>query len=167
MSSSYLPRARKDGLLVQSISEETILYDKELDRANLLNPTAAFVWQNADGTRSVSEIASAMTDSFGTPVSDRMVWYALDQLSKKHLLQERAPIPAEYAQLTRRQLLSKAGLAGAAFAIPVVVAMAAPSPAHAQSCPGLPDGATCSSSTQCCSGCCFQSVICAPSVYCT
>jgi hypothetical protein len=162
MNSPYRPRARKHGLLIQSISEETILYDKELDRANLLNPTAAFVWQNADGTQTVSEIASSMSNSFGTPVDDRVVWYALDQLSKKNLLQEHAPVPFESMSLTRRQMLSKAGMVGAAFAIPVVVAMAAPSVAQAQSCTGgAPDGSPCGLPSQCCSGCCSD-LVCEP-----
>lgn len=154
MPLSYLPRARRKGLRIQIVADETLLYDMERDQAIVLNPTAAFVWNNADGARSVSDIASALSESFQTPVDPRVVWYAIEQLSNKNLLVERAPIPAAYAHLKRRDLLSKAGLLGAALAIPVVVSMMAPTPAHAASCGLLPNGGACTQHFDCCSDCC-------------
>lgn len=154
METSYMPRARRDELLVQVVSDELMVFDSTSERASVLNATAAFVWNHADGTRSVSDIAAAMSESFQTPIDTRVVWYAIDQLSKKNLMQDRAPVPAQYAHLTRRDLLTKAGWVGAALAIPVVITILAPTPAHAQSCALLPNGSACSQPFDCCSGCC-------------
>ncbi len=154
---TYYPHARQTGLVIQKLSDETLLFDTENDQANCLNTTAALVWKNADGTRSVADIAREMTQTLDAPVDARVVWYALEQLSKKNLLQERAQIPSEYAAMTRRAFLTKAGVVGAAVAIPVIVSIIAPTPAHAQSgC--LPFGEPCTIDGQCCTNCCADSV---------
>lgn len=159
MTASYLPRARKVGLQIQELPAETLVFDTENEHANCLNATAAFVWKQADGTRSVADIATAMSKTLETSVEPRVVWYALDQLAKKNLLQERVPLPPEYAHMTRRAFL-RAGAVGAAVAIPVIISLAAPSPAHAQSA-CMNNGQSCITGEDCCSECCAGS-ICAP-----
>lgn len=133
MSSLY-PTARRDKLVVESLKNEILIYDLERDQASCLNETAALVWQYADGKTSVSEIADKMSQNLGMLVDVRVVWYALDQLGKKHLLQERMAIPLQYTQMTRRDFMVKAGIVGVAVAIPVVIAMAAPQAAMASTC---------------------------------
>jgi hypothetical protein len=147
MSSLY-PAARRDNLVVESLKNEILIYDLERDQASCLNETAGLVWTYADGKTSVSEIADKMSQNLGMLVDVRVVWYALDQLNKKHLLEERVTIPLQYSHMTRRDFLVKAGIVGAAVAIPVVIAMAAPSPAMASTCTG-----GCNNSSQCPSGC--------------
>lgn len=157
MKTSYYPRARRAGLQVQELDDETLVFDSTNDQANCLNATATLVWKYADGTRSVPDLANELTRALGTPVDQRVMWYALGQLSNKNLLQESAVIPNEYGNLTRRGFLTKAGLVGTAVAIPVIVSIVAPSPAHAQSgCVGF--GGPCTSDGQCCSG--FPSLQC-------
>jgi len=161
MESTYLPRARREGLRVNVIADETLLYDTDTDQTILLNHSAAFVWHNADGSRSVAELAFAMSEEFHIPADQSVVWYALKQLSSKRLMQEQAPVPSAFVKVKRRDLLTKAGLVGAALAIPVVISMVAPHPTHAQSC-GIPDGLTCNGDAfACCSNCCVSD-ICVP-----
>lgn len=135
MSTLY-PEARRDKLVVEELKDEVLVYDLDRDQASCLNTTAALVWKYADGKTSVSEIADKMSRDLGMLVDVRVVWYALEQLNKKRLLQDRVAIPAEYSRMSRRDFLVKAGIIGAAVAIPVVIALAAPSAAMAGSCTG-------------------------------
>lgn len=147
MSQQY-PSARRDQLVVETLKDEILIYDLERDQASCLNRTAALVWQYADGKTSVSEIADKLSRDFGMLVDVRVVWYALDQLGKKHLLQARVTIPMQYHNMTRRDFLVKAGIVGAAVAIPVVIAMAAPTPAMADTC--IPNASGCTTSGGAC-----------------
>lgn len=142
--STLFPAARREKLVVEPLKNEVLIYDLERDQASCLNETAALVWKYADGTSSVSEIADKMSRELGMLVDVRVVWYALDQLGKKNLLQERVSIPLQYSRMTRRDFLTKAGIVGAAVAIPVVIAMAAPTTAMAVTCAGF-----CTNDTPC------------------
>ncbi len=149
------PAARRDQLIVEELKDEVLVYDLARDQANCLNTTAALVWKYADGKTSVSEIADKLSQNLGMLVDARVVWYALEQLGKKNLLQERVTVPLQYSGMTRRDFLMKAGIVGAAVAIPVIVSLAAPSAAMADTsqCPTIP----CSTNLQCtalgCSSC--------------
>ncbi len=159
MSALIFPSARHERMIVEPLKDEILIYDLERDQASCLNPTAALVWKFADGKTSVSDIAKKMSRELGTMVDVRVVWYALEQLNKKHLLQESVIVPAQYNHMTRRDFLVKAGIVGAAVAIPVVIALAAPSPAMAAlscggactlgQCVGSQDGCVCNASSLC------------------
>lgn len=140
---SLYPSARRENLVVEQLQDEVLVYDLEREQAGCLNATAALVWKYADGATPVPEIANKMAAELGAPVDARLVWYAVDQLGKKNLLQERMAIPAEYQRMTRRDFLVKAGVVGAAVAIPVIISMTAPTPAMAATC------STCSNNSQC------------------
>lgn len=135
METNNVPRARRTGLVIQTLPQEMLVLDTELEQANCLNETAALVWEYADGTRSVSDIAENVSGELGVPVDSKMVWYALEQLGKKGLLMEPMPTPTStpYTGMSRRAFLTRAGLVSAAVAIPVIISIAVPSPAHAQS----------------------------------
>jgi hypothetical protein len=70
------PVARRNGLVVRDLADEVVVYDKERHEAHCLNGTAATVFRNADGRRSVSDLAllvllerlgeAAATDAFAT-----------------------------------------------------------------------------------------------------
>ena len=155
-SRSLYPLARRTEVVVEELQDEILVYDLDRDQASCLNATAALVWKYADGKTSVSEMARRMASELKTPVDVRVIWYALDQLGKKNLLQEQVALPPEYSRMTRRDFLVKAGLVGAAVAIPVVLAMSAPHPAMAASC--LATGQPCSVGSQCCSGTCTNNL---------
>lgn len=147
------PLKRQTGLLVKTVQDEVIVYDLDSTQANCLNQTAALVWEFADGKTSVSQLALKVSNQLGTPVDEKMVWYALDQLNRKRLLQGELHVPAQMSTMTRRDFMKKAALVGAIAAVPVIVSIAAPSPTEAATC--LAAGASCSSPAQCCSGLCL------------
>ena len=155
------PRARQEDLVIQELPEETLVYDLKRDRAHCLNQTAAFVWRRCDGRTTTSRIAQALKEETKAPVDEKLVWLAIDQLGRNHLLQERLTPPPTYAGLNRRDVMRALGLT-AAVALPVVASIVAPMPAQAatgcastgQSCVGISCclGCVCSSGT--CTGTC-------------
>ena len=144
------PLARQANLVVTELQNEVLLYDLDRDQASCLNQTAALVWKFADGESSVDEIAARMAAELKTSVDARVVWYAIDQLGKKDLLQTRLTIPAQYTRMTRRDFLVKAGVAGAIVAIPVIISLTAPTPAMAAT--GACPGRACNVAADCCPG---------------
>lgn len=156
MGMSDLPRARRDGMNVQAVGSEILVFDRMNETAHALNGPAAFVWQNADGTKSVEEIASEMTLAFDAKADAQVVWYALEQLRKRELLETPVSAPAEWQGMTRRQFLKRA--AAGAVLLAVVTSIVAPTPAHAQSgC--VQQGGGCADSGQCCPG-----LVCCPGI---
>jgi len=145
------PRARKDDLIVKEMPDEVLVYDLVRDKAHCLNQTAALVWNYCDGRTSVAKMAGRLGKELNANVDEGVVWLALNQLSKNHLLQERIVPPALMTGINRREMIRALGVA-AVVAVPVVTSIVAPTPAQAQSC--LRGGAVCQTPGQCCSGIC-------------
>ena len=146
------PRKRQGGLIVQELDNEILIYDTDKNKAHCLNETAALVWKQCDGRKTPLEISRALSSQLGTTIDERVVWFALKQLGRDHLLEEVLTPPAVFtAGLNRREMVRVLGLA-AVVAIPLVTSIVAPTPAQAATC--LPFGAACTSSAQCCSGLC-------------
>ncbi len=99
-----MPDAREERLIVEEISDETLVYDEDSYRAHYLNPTAAFVWRHCDGQTSIGELAKLLHDEFGIPANEKVVWLALDRLEKANLLRERMK-RGDLPQYSRRQLV--------------------------------------------------------------
>ncbi len=147
---SNKPRARREGLVVQTLPDETLVYDLDRDLAHCLNQTATLVWNRCDGSRTTRQIARAISNDLNHPVDEKFVWVALDQLSRNHLLINGAT--PRSAGMGRRDVI-KALAVSAAVAVPVVASIVAPMPAQAATgC--IPNGSGCSSGIQCCSGFC-------------
>src|SRR5580765_3467718 len=144
------PRARKEGLIVEALPDETLVYDLDRDLAHCLNQTAALVWNQCDGSRTTKQIARAVSSDLDHPIDERFVGLALDQLARNHLLIDNAPLP-QISGMNRRELM-RALAVSAAVVVPVVTSIVAPRPAQAATC--FPSGAGCTSSAQCCSGLC-------------
>src|SRR5689334_6746520 len=87
------PRARKDGLIIQALPDETLVYDLERDRAHCLNQTASLIWERCDGQSTTKEIAQLLAKTLNHPIDEKIVWVALDQLDRNHLLREIPPPP--------------------------------------------------------------------------
>lgn len=166
-SQSQMPRARKEGLEVQDLGDEVLVYDRKRHRAHCLNPAAALVWRHCDGRTGVAKVAGMLADGYGLPPKPETVGYAVGRLRKAHLLEEAsAPIPG--GATSRRDLLKKLGLAATAM-LPAVTSLVAPSPAHAMSClpatgcvAGVNDcapcentGGNCNPAFRCCGGNCL------------
>jgi hypothetical protein len=147
-----MPRARQQGLIIEALPGEVLVYDSERDRAHCLNQTAALVWKYCDGKTTVSHMARNLERDLNTPnVDERMVSYALEQLSRDHLLVESFVPAAILSGLTRRQMVRALGLA-AVIAVPVVTSIVVPTARAAASCTA-PAG-VCTASINCCSGLC-------------
>src|SRR5258708_1286816 len=120
-----LPTARESGLATEQVDDELLVYDLEPNKAYCLNHTAPLVWKHCDGRTSPAEIAKRLKKKMGAPVDEKVVWYALDQLGRDRLLEDKIPLPAFLAGLTRRQHLRALGKV-AAVAVPLVTALIAP-----------------------------------------
>lgn len=147
MRTKTAPLARKDGLLVQELSHEVLVYDQERHKAHCLNSTAALVWKHCDGRTSVREMARLLEKSLGASVNEDVVWCALNQLEKDHLLEERLAWPAGMEPLSRRELVRRIGIA--AVLVPLVTTISAPTAEAAASC-GMACGSGCPSGCTCC-----------------
>ena len=151
------PRARKDDLIVKEMPDEVLVYDLVRDKAHCLNHTAALVWNYCDGRTNAEAMTGRLERELKVPVDEGVVWLALNQLSKNHLLEENIVPPTLMAGINRRQMIRAMGVA-AAVAVPVVTSIVAPTPAQAATCG--PSGAPCTTSAECCSGTCLPSNLC-------
>lgn len=155
---TYLPRARIDGLVVKELTDEVLVYDLHCDKAHCLNLTAAAVWKQCDGRSTATQIARRLSrreaglDAALINIDEQVVWLALEQLSRGHLLEEHALWSASIPRMSRREAIRGIGI-GAAIALPVVVSITAPLPAQAGTCRAR--GQTCGTSSQCCSQACI------------
>ncbi len=139
-----MPRARSDGLLVEEMDSETLVYDLESNKAHCLNRSAAEVWRSADGATPIPEIAGRLRD-LGLPADEAVVWMALGRLRKANLLDDPGEIPEEARGISRREVMLKLGrAAGVVVLLPAVATILTPVPAQAASCITL---AQCEAST--------------------
>jgi hypothetical protein len=146
----FLPKARQEKIVIKEIDDEVLVYDCARDKAHCLNPSAAAIWQRCDGQTTVSEIARMLaTDS--EPVNESIVWLALSELRRSHLLEEPVRLPQTILGMSRREAVRRIGL-GAAIALPLVASITAPTPVQAGSCKH--NNSTCSTGSECCSGVC-------------
>jgi hypothetical protein len=153
------PIARKKGLVIQELPDEVLVYDLDRDRAHCLNQTAAFVWQRCNGRNTTAQIARTLGQQFDCPVDEKLIWLALDQLGRNHLLDRQPVPPAALMGMNRRVMIRALGLA-AVVAVPVVTSIVAPTPAQAGTC--TPQGGACSVSSECCGSLTCQSNTCLP-----
>jgi Coenzyme PQQ synthesis protein D (PqqD) len=145
------PRARTEGLVIETLPDETLVYDLDRDVAHCLNQTASLVWRRCDGSNTTKQIARALTKELDQPVDESLVWLALNQLERNRLLRD--PVPAHIPAIDRRDVI-RALAVGAVVAVPVVASIVAPAPAQAASC--FPNGSGCETSAECCSNFCNQ-----------
>jgi hypothetical protein len=149
------PIARKQGLVIQELPDEVLVYDLDRDRAHCLNTTAAFVWQRCDGKNTTTQIARTLGQQFDCPVDEKIVWLALDQLGRNHLLDRQPAPPPALMGMNRRAMVRALGLA-AIVAVPVVTSIVAPTPAQAGT--TLVNGSACNLGVECASGNCCSNI---------
>lgn len=144
-----LPRARRAQLIVKELANETLVYDEESHEAHCLNQTAAFVWKHCDGRTSVAKMGRLLEQQAKSEVPEQLIWAALEQLEKSHLLEAVASRPAQMNRMSRRELIRRLGI-GAAITLPVVVSIVAPTAAEAASTTCSPVGGPCNIDSDCC-----------------
>jgi hypothetical protein len=147
-----LPRAREEGLLLQELDGELLVYNQQTNRASCLNPTAALVFRLCDGKTTVAQMAARLQAELDLPADEAVVWLALERLGKVGLLGER-PARPEGARLTRRELAGRLGLVGSlALLLPAVTSIVAPTPAQAATCATAGNACDSVNGPACCAG---------------
>jgi len=131
------PVARTDELLVEEIGGELLLYDKRDHMAYRLNQTAALVWRESDGTRTVVDLVEVLAEHLGELADEDLITVTLDRLHEHGLIESGYAMREPAAeQFSRRRFMRRASAAGAAaLALPAVQAILAPSAAAAASPP--------------------------------
>ena len=129
MKKSLNPVASTKDLVIQELGNETLVYNTSTNQACCLNETAAFVWSNCKGDKTIDDIAFSFEEKFGRRVSPDFVRLAVSRLKDKDLLVESGMGTAQMTN--RREAIRKIGLA-TAIAIPVVASLIAPPSAMAQ-----------------------------------
>jgi len=86
--SNLKPHARTEKLVVQELSDETLVYDLDSHKAHCLNKTASLVWQHCDGKTSVTELTRILSRGSNLPRDEQIVELALQQLDKAKLLEK-------------------------------------------------------------------------------
>jgi hypothetical protein len=156
-STAALPRARKDGLVIKELPNETLVYDLERDEAHCLNQTAALVWKRCDGKTTIAEITSLLQTQLETSVNADVVWLAIKQLQRFHLVESYAEETEAMPSVSRRNLVLK--YAPAALVLPLIMSISAPTAAQASTNPAcatppFPDGCPCTTDGDCINGNC-------------
>ena len=118
-----------DRITIQEVGLETLVYDERSHRAWCLNRSAACIWRLSDGRSTVAEIAARAAAELGLPIGSELVLLTLAELREKDLLHEDsvAGLPQD---ISRREMIGKAGLAAAAL-LPLIASLTA-QPAAAQ-----------------------------------
>jgi hypothetical protein len=135
MRSRTLPGARDSQLVVEVMTDETLVYDLRRHKAHYLNPTAALVWRCCRERRSLAETVTLLESGLPAAEAETVVWMALDRLERAHLLTESPSFPRPRSRYTRRQVIRTLGLGAAAtLLLPLVDSIVSPVAAQAGSC---------------------------------
>ena len=143
------PQSRREDLLTRQIPDELLVYDLQRHKAFCLNQAAATIWKLCDGKRTAADLLSELQRQHRARIDKRVVWLALEQLSRANLLQQRVTRPPGWEPFNRRSLI-RAGIIAAT--VPLVTMILAPTPQAAAStisraecrtiannaCPGIP-----------------------------
>ena len=128
-----LPQARKEGLLIEMLPDEVLVYDLDRKEAHCLNQTAALIWNHCDGRTSVQDIAHVLQKHSEQTIEEDVVWFGLRQLHKASLMEGSLESPDDRPRISRRELVKRIGLA---VSIPLVATIVAPTASAALSCVG-------------------------------
>ena len=126
-----LPVARKEGLLVEPVGDETVVYDAKTKEAHCLSPLTAAVFAHCDGDTTIAELTSVTAERLGEPVEASRVLDALAQLEERDLM----AVPAKTRDdLSRRDMLRRsAAAAGGVAMAPLITSVVAPNAIAANS----------------------------------
>lgn len=126
------PLARSEGLLLEQVGSETVVYDPETREAHCLSALAAAVFAECDGRTPVDRIAERAGSRMGEPINVQHVEAAIEQLEQRGLLSGPMPAVARSNGLSRRQLMHRtAGATAALSAVPLVTSIVTPAFAQA------------------------------------
>jgi hypothetical protein len=145
------PKTRNENIVVQAIENEILIYDLKTNKAYCLNETSALIYQLCDGKNSVADISLKLSQKLNQPITEDVIWLALDSFKKDNLLEEGEQFAINFNGLTRRQVVKKVGLSSL-LVLPVIASVVAPAAAATASL--APLFASCTNPGQCQSGNC-------------
>jgi hypothetical protein len=154
-----LPRVRS-GLLKHNVDDQELIYDPRADRVHLLDPTTACVLALLqEGGWTPEGIVIELSGRLGIVPNPSLVPLAIEELRAADLLEPAAGSIDPLVDVTRRELIKKVGLVGAAaLLIPSIVTFTAtPGYAQASGAGTLAAGSPCSAT---------PGQQCAPGLYC-
>ena len=131
-----IPSARRTDLVIQEADGETLVYDLQSHKAHCLNHTAAVVWKQCDGKRTIEEVAKRAEAELSEPAPVEVVLLAVEQLEKSGLLKEAFIRESGERRMSRRQVMLRIGISAAA-ALPFIKTINAPAALQAVSCAGV------------------------------
>ena len=76
MNNPNNPIARQNGLVVQEMPDEVLVYDLDTNKAHCLNGSAALVWKSCDGNNTVADIVKQF-ESNGSGRSQKILYGSL------------------------------------------------------------------------------------------
>ena len=113
-------RARSEGIVVEEVDDELVVYVQSTQTAHALSTDAASVWRCCDGQSSAKDIARRVG------LEEAGVAQALGELSAAELLEEPEGI-------SRRAFYRRMAELGAAVSAPLIYSVAIPAASAAQS----------------------------------
>lgn len=116
-------QVRGSHLIVENLGEELVVFDRHTNKAHLLDPRAAAIWNAAEKGCSMDDLAGVV-DGDTLEERTRVAQLAVAELERAGLLQSEVP------GLQRRELLKSLGTMAA---LPMVVSILAPTSAAAAS----------------------------------
>lgn len=126
------PKSRDNELVVQELGKEVLIYDLNNHKAYCLNETSAIIWKLCDGKTSVGQMSLLSAGQLNKPISEDMIWLALDDFKQNNLLADNKSVRIEFNGLSRREVIKKAALASM-VALPIIIGIIAPRAIHAAS----------------------------------
>ncbi len=125
-------------VVVQTISEEVLVYNLSNHKAHCLNKTAAMIREACDGKSDILKIKSNVDQNSGEQLPLDLIILTIDDLITKDLIvrQDHGSID----RTTRREMIRKAALT-TAIALPLISSVVSPAAVSAQSCIGFGTGA--------------------------
>lgn len=154
-----LPLSRCENIVVQELNDEILVCDLKNNRVLCLNQTVAEVWKLSDGEKDVKTISQILSRKLNSNISEELVLFSLDELSKSDLLHKKFSLDERFRGASRREIIKRIGL-GTMAALPLITSVVMPKAVQAQSCGGTfaPDGCSCSIDNDCDSNCCLNSI---------
>ena len=122
METTVKPLARKSGVFAENLPEEVVLYDKISDKVHCLNKTAAAVWENSDGSKTVDDLMRVVEAKCGGPTDRKLVLQALEELKEAGLMVAGSGMISDAALPSRREAVGKMVMAGSALVATIVAA---------------------------------------------
>lgn len=126
------PISLKNNILVMESNKELLLYDLERNKAYCLNEMSWMVWNLCNGENTVEDIRRQISIQLKTQVSEEVIWLALHDLKKEELLSNYREININFNGLNRREVIKKIGFT-TMTALPLILAVIAPTAVSAQS----------------------------------